>query len=78
MTIQARAQSGSIVPIVPAGWAVDLDQATATSGSIVNKVRGWPAPDAPLLRVSGQVLSGTIRARYPRRSFWAWLLGRRI
>ncbi len=78
VTIQAQAKSGSIVLIVPAGWAVDLDQATATSGSIVNKVRGRPAPDAPLLRVSVQVLSGTIRARYPRRSLLAWLLGRRV
>jgi len=75
VTVEVMARSGSVVLIVPKGWAVDLAQATATSGSVVNKVRGRPEPDAPILCVSGQVLSGTISARYPRRNFWAWLLG---
>ena len=74
VTIEVMARSGSVVLIVPKGWAVDLARASATSGSVVNKVRGRPAPDAPVLRVSGEVLSGTISARYPRRSFLAWLL----
>lgn len=76
VTVEVAAKSGSVVLIVPRGWAVDLDEATATSGSIVNKVRERPAPHAPVLRVSGKVQSGIIRARYPRRSFWAWLTGK--
>ena len=74
--VEVMAKSGSVLLIVPHGWAVDLDQASATSGVVVNKVHERPAPNAPVLRVSGKVLSGTIRARYPRRSFWAWLTGR--
>lgn len=73
VTLDVSAKSGSVVLIVPKGWAVDLDRATATSGSVVNRVRERPSPHAPMLRVSGKVLSGRISARYPRRSFWAWL-----
>lgn len=76
VTVEVTAKSGSVSIIVPRGWAVDLDQATAKSGTITNRVRERPAPNAPVLRVSGTVLSGTIKARYPRRSFWAWLTGR--
>jgi len=76
VTIDISARSGTVVLIVPKGWAVHLDQATATSGSIVNRVGERPAAGAPMLRVSGKVTSGTIKARYPRRSFWDWLLRR--
>ncbi len=72
--IEVTARSGSVTLIVPKGWSVDLDRATATSGSVTNKVVDRPEPGAPLLRVSGTVLSGSISARYPRRSFWDWLL----
>lgn len=75
--VEITAKSGSVVLIVPKGWAVDLDHAIATSGSVVNKVRERPVPAAPVLRVRGKVHSGVIKARYPRRSFWAWLFGRR-
>lgn len=74
--IQASAKSGSVVFVVPRGWRVDLDRATATSGSVVNKVTDAPRPNAPLLRVTGEVRSGVIKARYPRRTFWQWLLRR--
>lgn len=75
--VEVTAKSGSVVLIVPKGWAVDLNQATATSGTIKNKVNERPQPSAPVLRVSGSVLSGSVKARYPRRSFWAWLSRRR-
>jgi hypothetical protein len=74
--IEATAKSGSVVLVVPLGWSVDLDRCTATSGSIVNKVREAPKPGAPVLRVTGSVRSGTIKARYRRRGFWAWLFRR--
>ncbi|HUX21636.1 MAG TPA: DUF1707 domain-containing protein [Spirochaetia bacterium] len=77
VTLEVTARSGSVILIVPHGWAVDLDRASAKSGTVVNKARERPAPDAPLLRVSGSVQSGRISARYPRRSFRAWLSGRR-
>lgn len=73
VTIDVIAKSGSVVFVVPHGWAVDLDQASAASGSVVNKVRERPHPGAPTLRISGTVTSGVIKARYPHRSFSAWL-----
>jgi hypothetical protein len=75
--VDISARSGSVVLIVPKGWAVRVDQASATSGSIRNKVDERPAAGLPLIRVRGKVLSGLIKARYPRRSFREWLFGRR-
>ena len=71
--IDVMARSGSIVLVVPKGWVVDLDQATAKSGTIVNRVRERRDRDSPTLHVHGRVLSGRISARYPRRSFRMWL-----
>jgi predicted membrane protein len=75
--IRAKAASGSVVLIVPHDWVVVMDDVSSVSGSIVNKVGGRPSPYAQTLRVSGSVHSGAIKARYPRRSFWDWLRGRR-
>ncbi len=74
VTIDAHAKSGSVVLVVPHGWSVNLDNATATSGDVVNKLQGPPGPGKPVLRVSGRVTSGTIKARHPRSGFWARLL----
>jgi hypothetical protein len=73
--IQANATSGSVVLIVPPGWGVIMDDATSTSGSIVNKVDVMPAAGATTLIVSGGVRSGMIKARYPRTGFWRRLFG---
>ena len=73
VTIQVSARSGSVVLVVPHGWAVDLDRASAASGSVKNKIRERPRPGAPTLRISGTVTSGVIKARYPHRSFGVWL-----
>lgn len=75
--VSATASSGSIVLIVPPDWVVVMDDVSSSSGSIVNKVGGRPGPGMKVLRVSGSVRSGTIKARYPRRSFWDWLRGRK-
>ncbi|MBT3276235.1 MAG: DUF1707 domain-containing protein [Spirochaetales bacterium] len=71
--IKVSVRSGSVVLVVPHGWAVDLNHASATSGSVKNKIRERPLPGAPMLRVSGTVTSGVIKARYPHRSFRVWL-----
>ncbi|MBN1685584.1 MAG: DUF1707 domain-containing protein [Spirochaetales bacterium] len=71
--VEVSAKSGSVVFVVPHGWAVDLDHASATSGSVVNKIHERPRSGVPLLRVGGTVTSGVIKARYPRRSFRVWL-----
>lgn len=71
--IEARAKSGSVILVVPHGWGVTMDHAYATSGAVVNKLRTPHDPSKPLLRVTGEVRSGTIKARHRFRSFWAWL-----
>ena len=75
--VRATAESGSVVLIVPHDWVVVMEDVSSSSGSIVNKVGGRPGPYVQILRVSGSVRSGTIKARYPRRSFWDWLRGRK-
>lgn len=76
MAVQARATSGSVVLIVPVGWNVVMDDVSSTSGSVVNRVGYRPGRPATIIRVTGQVKSGTIKARHPRRGFWDWLLRR--
>ena len=76
VSVRATASSGSIVLIVPHDWVVVTDDVSSSSGSIVNKVGGRPGPYTRTLRVTGSVRSGTIKARFPRRSFWDWLRGR--
>ncbi|WP_051163278.1 DUF1707 SHOCT-like domain-containing protein [Nocardia brevicatena] len=76
VTLRVDIKSGSVVLIVPNGWQVDLDRVVTNSGTVADKVLLPRLPDAPLVRVEGRVASGTIKARYPRRSFWAWLLRR--
>lgn len=73
VTIEAKATSGTVLIIVPYGWSVDMNNVTASSGSVVNKVTGPPEPRTPVLHVSGKVGSGTVKARHPRRTFWEWL-----
>ncbi|WP_129667531.1 DUF1707 SHOCT-like domain-containing protein [Phytoactinopolyspora endophytica] len=80
VAVHVDVTSGSVVLTVPYGWSVNMDDVSCTSGNVSNKVTERPSPDAPLLRVSGQVTSGSVvaryprrDARYPRRSFWARL-----
>ncbi len=76
VAIDVSARSGTVLLIVPKGWGVNFDQASATSGVIKNKVGELADPGCPVLRVKGKVLSGVIKARFPRRSFRDWLLGK--
>src|SRR5512142_2970732 len=63
VAVELSAGSGSVLLIVPKGWAVRLDQASASSGSIKSRVDELPDAGAPTLRVRGTVRSGSIRAR---------------
>jgi Domain of unknown function (DUF1707) len=72
--IDAEARSGHITLITKPGIVVDADDVTVRSGHV--KVRAPWGTDVPeLLRidVAGEVGSGHIVARPPRRSFWQWL-----
>lgn len=76
VTLTATVHSGSVQIVVPHGWLVEQNQAEVHSGGIRNQLRIPPEPGAPILRVSGEVRSGGLVIRHPRRSFWAWLLRR--
>jgi hypothetical protein len=75
--IDADVRSGSLVIVTLPGVTVDAGEVSIRSGSV--KSRSWPGPPVPttlLIQVTGQVASGNITARPPRRSFWQWLLRR--
>lgn len=74
LQLDAEVRSGNLTIITRPGIAVDTDDVVVRSGNI--KVRspwGTSAPVTLLITVSGQVRSGNISARPPRRTFWQWL-----
>ncbi|MFF0608702.1 hypothetical protein ACFYUD_08550 [Nocardia tengchongensis] len=66
--IRVAAGAGAIVLIVPRGWRVDMEGVQPGNGSVANRVKLPRFPGAPLIRVTGQVDSGAVRARYAYRS----------
>jgi hypothetical protein len=77
LQIDADVQSGSLTLVTKPGIVVDTDDVAVRSGTA--KVRAPWGTDVPTLlriEVSGRVGSGSIVARLPRRTFWAWLLRR--
>jgi hypothetical protein len=73
--IDADVRSGSLVIVTRPGVTVDAGEVSIKSGSV--RTRSWPGPPAPatlLIQVTGQVASGSVVARPPRRTFWQWLL----
>jgi len=77
LQIDASVRSGSLNLVTKPGIVVDTDDVAIRSGSV--KVRAPWGPEVPVflrIQVSGQVGSGHLRARPPRRTFWQWLLRR--
>ena len=75
--IEASVNSGSLTLVTKPGILVDADEVAIRSGSV--RIRAPWGPDVPVtlrIDVSGQVGSGSITARPPRRTFWQWLLRR--
>jgi hypothetical protein len=75
--IQASVNSGSLTLVTKPGIQVDTDEVAIKSGNV--QVRAPWGPDVPVtfrIDLAGQVGSGHIIARPPRRSFWQWLLRR--
>jgi Domain of unknown function (DUF1707) len=69
--------SGSLVLVTRPGIVVDTDDVAVRSGSVgVKAHRGHDAPVVLRVQVSGQVSSGSFKARPPRRTFLQWLLRR--
>jgi hypothetical protein len=72
--IDAEVRSGSLLIVTRPGVEVDATDVSIRSGQV--KVRspwGTQVPATLAIRVTGQVSSGSITARPPRRTFWEWL-----
>ncbi|MEA4944060.1 MAG: hypothetical protein VB080_06420 [Propionicimonas sp.] len=65
--VQVSAGMGSILLILPEGWAAQLDRLTPGIGSRKSTVAEEPVADNPVLVLSGSAGMGSIRVRYPNR-----------
>jgi hypothetical protein len=75
--IDATVRSGTLMLLTMPGVVVDADDVAVRGSSV--KVREPWGPEAPVtlrIKVSGEVDSGSVTARPPRRSFFQWLLRR--
>ena len=75
LEVDVSVRSGSLTLVTRPGIQVDTDDVMVRSGSVtVRQHRNAAVPVILRVRVSGQVGSGSFKARPPRRSFLAWLL----
>ncbi len=75
LQVEANVKSGSLVLLTKPGIVVDVDSVAVNSGSVsVRPAKGPQPPTILRVEVTGQVRSGSLTARLPRRSLWAWLL----
>ena len=65
--IEVIGGAGSIVLVLPAGWAADADRVSKAFGSKTVKVPREPGPGMPLLVLHGSVGVGSLRVRPPNR-----------
>lgn len=63
--VQISGGAGTMVLIVPEGWAVQLDRVTAGMGTRKSNVAEEPTPGQPVLVLSGSLGLGTLKIRYP-------------
>ncbi|HUD78115.1 MAG TPA: DUF1707 domain-containing protein [Streptosporangiaceae bacterium] len=79
LQVDADVRSGSLVLVTRPGIVVDTDDVAVRSGSVgVKAPRGAGVPAVLRVHVTGQVGSGSLKARPPRRTFWQWLLRRPV
>jgi hypothetical protein len=77
LEVDVSVRSGSVTILTRPGIEVDADDVAVRSGSVgIRHHRGPAVPVILRVRVSGQVGSGSFKARPPRRTFVAWLLRR--
>lgn len=67
--VDAIANAGSVVLLVPDGWRVDVDGVTSGMGSVRNKAHA-PRAGQPTLVVTGRAIMGDVIVRHPRTSRW--------
>jgi Domain of unknown function (DUF1707) len=68
--VEAKAWAGSVVLVVPPGWAARTDEVTSGAGSVRNKVPAQGGSSGPLLHVTGHAALGDVIVRHPRPRRW--------
>ena len=77
LRIDAEVHSGHLKLVTKPGIVVDADDVGVRSGEVkIREPWGHDAPVTLRIEMAGQVRSGSITARPPRRTFWQWLLRR--
>lgn len=75
--LEVQAVAGSVVLVLPEGWAVNADGLGKGIGTVKVRVPGIPAPGCPLFIVHGSVGMGTFVAR-PANRFERWRMARQL
>ena len=65
--IQVSGGAGTIVLILPDGWAAQLDRVTPGLGTRKSSVAEEPVGGSPVLVLTGALGMGTLKVRYPNR-----------
>jgi hypothetical protein len=76
LQLDIHVRSGSLLLVTRPGIVVDTDDVAVRSGSVRVKTHHTPIPEILRVQVSGQVASGSFKARPRRRTFLEWLLRR--
>ena len=56
---------GTVVLVLPEGWAANTDRVGKSLGAVSTQVNEVPEPGKPLLVLHGTSAAGTVRVRYP-------------
>lgn len=62
--VEIVAGMGAVTVVVPADWAVNVDQLSKTWGSVKSVVDAVPTGRRPLVRVGGSIGMGSFKARF--------------
>jgi Domain of unknown function (DUF1707) len=74
LRIDAEVYSGHLRLVTKPGIVVDADDVRVRSGQVkIREPWGHDVPVTLRIELAGQVSSGSITARPPRRTFWQWL-----
>lgn len=65
--IEVIASMGTVVIVVPEGWAANTDRLSSSWGTARSKIASTPSDGKPVLLLRGSVGMGTLRVRHPSR-----------
>jgi len=65
--LELQAGAGTVILVLPLGWAVNTDRLNRNLGTVKVKVPATPAAGCPVFVVRGSLGLGTFKAREPNR-----------